>query len=150
MNQTAMYILWAAAIVIFGVVEALTVQLVSIWFVCGAIGAFIASLCGANLLTQVLIFVGITILALIFTRPLVKKRLKPKVQSTNADRCIGKEAVVTQRIDNLSATGQVNVAGSIWTARSAEDVVIEEGTTVKVVRIEGVKVIVTTIKEYKE
>ena len=148
MNQTSIYILWAAAIVIFAVLEAVTVQLVSIWFVFGAIAALIASLCGANFLTQILIFTGVTVLTLIVTRPLVKKHLKPKVQSTNADRCIGKEAVVTERIDNMAATGQVKVGGNIWTARSAFSDVIEAGEIVRVEKIDGVKLIV--FKEVKE
>ena len=146
-NQTVMYILWAAAIVIFGVLEAVTVQLVSIWFVIGAVAALIASLCGANFLTQVLIFVGVTIVALLLTRPLVKKRLKPKTESTNADRCIGQEAVVTEKIDNIAATGLVKVGGSVWTARTADGSVIEQGAIVKVEKIEGVKLIVTEISK---
>ena len=147
-NQTAIYILWAAAIVIFGVLEAVTVQLVSIWFVIGAVAALIASLCGANFLTQVLIFVGVTIVALLLTRPLIKKRLKPKIESTNADRCIGEDALVTERIDNRAGTGLVKVGGSVWTARTADGAVAEPGESVKVEKIEGVKLIVSkSVKE---
>lgn len=146
-NQTVMYILWAAAIVIFGVLEAVTVQLVSIWFVIGAIAALIASLCGASLLTQVLIFVGVTIVALLLTRPLVKRKLKPKVESTNADRCIGQEAVVMERIDNIEPTGLAKVGGNVWTARTADGSIIEKGTIVKVEKIEGVKLIVTEVEK---
>ena len=141
--QATVYILWAAAIVVFGILEAVTVQLVSIWFVFGAVAALIASLCGANFITQVLIFVGVTVLTLLITRPIVKKHLKPKVQSTNADRCIGESAVVTQRIDNLASLGQVKVGGSVWSARSLGGEVIEAGEIVKVERIEGVKLIVS-------
>ena len=147
MSQTSVYILWAAAILIFGIVEGITVQLVSVWFVIGAIAALIASFCGAGFLTQVIIFVAVSVAALIITRPLVKKFIKPKIQSTNADRCIGQTGVVCERIDNLAATGQVKVKGSVWTARSGTDACIEEGTLVKIERIEGVKVIVNVLEK---
>ena len=150
MNQTAVYILWAAAIVIFGVLEAVTVQLVSIWFVFGSIGALTAALCGANFLTQVLIFIGVTVLTLLITRPIVKKHLKPKIESTNADRCIGKEAIVTETIDNTEATGFAKVGGSVWSARSDSAQRIEKGEKVKVERIEGVKLIVSKTDNQKE
>lgn len=150
MNQTAVYILWAAAIVIFAVLEAVTVQLVSIWFVFGSVGALISAFCGANFLTQVLIFIGVTVLTLLITRPIVKKHLKPKIESTNADRCIGEEAIVTETIDNTEATGFAKVGGSVWSARSASGERIEAGEKVKVNSIEGVKLIVSRIDSKKE
>lgn len=150
MNQTSVYILWAAAIVIFAVLEAVTVQLVSIWFVAGSIAALIAALCGANFLTQILIFTAVTLLALVITRPIVKKYLKPKVQSTNADRCIGEEAVVTEKIDNMAGTGFVKVSSNVWTARSAGGETYEAGEIVTVERIEGVKLIVSKNNNNKE
>ncbi|MBQ6381865.1 MAG: NfeD family protein [Clostridia bacterium] len=142
MSQTAIYILWASAIVIFAIVEGATVQLVSVWFVLGAVAALIAALCGAGFAVQIILFTAVSLLALVITRPLVKKFVKPKVQATNADRCLGAEGIVTERIDNIAATGQVKVKGNVWTARSASGACIEAGTTVRVERIEGVKLIV--------
>ena len=147
MSQTSVYILWAAAILIFGIIEGITVQLVSVWFVIGAIAALIASFCGAGFPLQIILFAAVSVVALIATRPLVKKFIKPKIQSTNADRCIGETGVVCERIDNLAATGLVKVKGSVWTARSGTEACIEEGTLVKVERIEGVKVIVNVLEK---
>lgn len=143
MSQTGMYCIWAVAIVVFAVLEGVTVQLVSVWFVIGAIAALIAALCGAGFITQIIFFAAVSLAALILTRPLVKKYIKPKIQSTNADRCIGAEAIVTVRIDNLAATGQVKVKGTHWSARSETGETIEVGEIVKVNKIEGVKVIVS-------
>ena len=143
MSQTTMYILWAAAIIIFAVLEGITVQLVSVWFVLGAVAALITAFCGGTLITQLVVFTLVSVITLVVTRPLVKKCVKPKVQSTNADRCIGESGVVTEKIDNLAATGLVKVKGSIWTARSGTEESIEAGELVTIERIEGVKVIVT-------
>ena len=65
--------------------------------------------------------------------------------ATNADRVIGKTAIVIQDIDNIEGKGQVNISGQIWSARSQQAVVIPAGTEVKVLRIEGVKVFVETL-----
>ncbi|MBR2590032.1 MAG: NfeD family protein [Clostridia bacterium] len=142
MGNTGVYILWAAAIVIFAVLEGITIQLVSVWFLIGAVGALIAALCGANFITQAVIFVLVSVITLVATRPLVKKYIQPKIQATNADRCIGAQALVTQKIDNTAETGQVKVKGSVWTARTADESVIECGERVTVEKIEGVKLIV--------
>ena len=142
MSQTLMYIVWAIAILGFAVLEGLTVQLVSIWFVLGAAAALVAALCGANFTVQIVLFAAVSVISLLLTRPFVKKWLKIKAESTNADRCIGARAVVTERIDNLAATGQVKVQGAVWTARSESGAVIEAGQTVTVKHIEGVKLIV--------
>ena len=103
-----MYIVWAVAIVVFGILEGMTAQLVSIWFVLGSIAALIAAICGASLPVQVIIFVAVTIITLIATRPIVKKRINTTFEKTNADRCIGNEAVVCEEIDNLKAKGHGN------------------------------------------
>ena len=136
------YIVWAIAIVVFGVLEGMTTQLVSIWFVLGAIAALIASLCSASFPVQVIIFVAVTVISLIATRPIVKKRINTKFEKTNADRCIGDNAVVVEEINNLEAKGQVKTDGKIWTARSSDGSVIPENTVVTVEKIDGVKLIV--------
>ena len=138
---------WAALTVILVIVEALTVQLVTIWFAAGSLAAVIASLAGANTVWQCVIFAAVSLLALIITRPYVKKAILKKAVPTNADRCIGKEAVVTETIDNRAGCGQVRVDGMVWTARSEDDSVIECDEPVLVKKIEGVKVIVEKIKK---
>ncbi len=139
-----MYIIWAVIIILFAVLEMFTAQLLSIWFVLGAIGALIAALCGANTTIQIVVFIVVTVIALIATRPIVKKHLNTKVQNTNADRCIGQDAVVIEQIDNLKPCGQVKVNGTVWTARNSDNTVIETDTIVTVEKIDGVKLIVKT------
>lgn len=135
-------IFWLAMIVVAVVVEAMTNQLVSIWFVLGGIAALIANLCGAPLYVQWILFVVVSAIALVCTRPLVRKLTRFHRQDTNAGRCVGQIAVVTQEINNTAAAGQAKVLGSIWTARSARGTVIPAGTEVVVRAIEGVKIIV--------
>ncbi len=138
-----MYIIWAAAILILGVLEGITVQLVSIWFVFGAVAALIASICGANLTVQIIVFIAVSVISLLVTRPLVKKKLTANKQPTNADRCIGLDGVVTEQIDNLKPSGLVKVDGKIWSARSADGSVIEPESIVTIEKIDGVKLIVS-------
>ena len=135
-------IFWLAMIVVAVVVEAMTNQLVSIWFVLGGIAALIANLCGAPLYVQWILFVVVPAIALVCTRPRVRKLTRFRRQDTNAGRCVGQIAVVTQEINNTAAAGQAKVLGSIWTARSARGTVIPAGTEVVVRAIEGVKIIV--------
>ncbi len=133
---------WLAVIILAAVLEAVTTQLVSIWFVVGGILAMIASLFGAPVPVQVLIFAASSAVALIVTRPFVKHMLNIKRVGTNADRYIGKIGIVTVEINNEAARGQVNVLGSVWTARSADADVISVGERVNVESIDGVKLIV--------
>lgn len=141
-TETTMYIFWAAAIILFGIAEAVTAQLVSIWFLIGAIAALIAAFCGANLIIQIIVFIAVSILALVITRPLVKKYINPKKEHTNADRVIGQVGIVAEDIDNIRATGQVKADGKIWTARAADNSVIPAGSEVIIEKIDGVKLIV--------
>lgn len=141
--ETTMYIIWAAAILVFGIAEGITAQLVSIWFVIGAIAGLIAAFLGATIPIQIVVFVAVSIVALLLTRPIVKKKLTPKIESTNADRCIGQDALVVEKIDNISAKGQVKVDGKIWTARSSNGDIIEADRLVEVEKIDGVKLIVS-------
>ncbi len=134
---------WLIAMVALLVVEALVPGLVSIWFAFGALGAFVSAMLHAPLWLQIVWFLVLSILSLCLTRPLAKKYVNSKVQPTNADMVIGRECVVTEEINNLMAAGAVSVAGKVWTARSHdEDVIIPAGSTVKALRIEGVKLIV--------
>lgn len=141
-TQQTMNIIWIVAIIGFAVLEAATAQLVSIWFVIGAFAALISSLCNAPLYIQLILFTVVTVLALVVTRPLVKKYIKPKIVPTNADRVIGKTAIVTEEINSIEAKGLVKVNGESWSARALDDSVIETDTLVEVVKISGVKLIV--------
>lgn len=146
MEENMMLIIWAAAIIAFGVLEAVTAQLVSIWFVIGAIGAFVAALFDASITVQVIIFIAVTIVALIVTRPLVKKFVHPKKQATNADRVLNQKGIVVEEINNIKATGQVKVDGKVWSARSTDNSIIDVNEEIIIKEISGVKLIVERTK----
>ncbi len=150
--MTPAQIFWLAALVVFLIVEGATVQLVSIWFAFGAFAALIASVFHAQMWLQITLFLVVSVAALILTRPLVKKRMEKGYKPTNADRVIGKPCYVTETIDNIVGTGKVSDAGKIWTARSKTGEVLTEGSLVRPVLIEGVKLIVVPIikEETKE
>lgn len=140
-----MITVWSAAIVVFLIIEAVTVGIASIWFALGSICALLAALLGAPTWLQIVWFAVISVLTLIITRPIVKKYVHAKAQPTNADRVIGCPAVVTEEINNLEGRGCVKIGGKEWSARSADDKPIPSDAVVKVIRIEGVKLIVAAI-----
>ncbi len=140
---------WAALTVVLIIIEALTVQLVTIWFAVGSLAAVVANLLGADILWQFIIFTAVSLLVLLLTRPYVKKIVERHTEPTNADRVIGETAIVTEKIDNISGKGQVKVGSVVWTARSEDGSIIEENESVTVEKIEGVKVIVSKIKVMK-
>ena len=140
-----MSIVWVVLMVVFLVVEAATAGLTCIWFAVGSLAALIAALFDALLWLQIVWFLVISFVTLYFTRPLVKKYVNSRSQPTNADMVIGKEALVTEDIDNVEATGAVSVGGKVWTARSADGGRIKSGAVVSVLRIEGVKLIVEPV-----
>ena len=143
----SMSLFWLIAMVLFGVLEAVTVVLTSIWFAVGALAALIAASLGAFALVQVIVFLVVSFVTLLLVRPLAQRYINDRKEPTNADRVIGREAVVTQAIDNLKGEGQVNGSGAVWTARSQEEAPIPAGARVRVLRIEGVKVIVSPVPE---
>ncbi|NCB62185.1 MAG: NfeD family protein [Clostridia bacterium] len=140
-----MSIFWLVALVIFGIVEGLTVGLTSVWFALGSLAALIAALLGAPTPIQVVVFLVVSFLTLLLLRPLTKSYFNKGLVATNADRVIGAEAVVTEAIDNLNAQGRVTIVGMPWTARSVSGDPIGAGATVCVERIEGVKVFVSPV-----
>ena len=138
---------WGICIVAFLIIEGVSVGLTSIWFALGALVSLIAAVLDVPVWLQVFFFLAVSFVSLVLTRPLARKYINTKVQPTNADRCIGQECAVTEKIDNLSASGAVMLDGKVWSARSATGVPISSGSRVKVVRIEGVKLIVAPAVE---
>ena len=140
-------VFWLTMIVVFLLAEASTVTLVSLWFAAGSLAAMLVALTGAGIGFQVTIFVIVAAVCLTALRPLVRKHIKPKLTKTNVDAVVGTTGLVTVAIDNVSAVGQVKLGAMYWTARSVSGDPIAEGTLVKVERIEGVKAIVSPVKE---
>ncbi len=140
-------VVWLMLLVLFAVAEAVTVGLVSVWFAAGALVALLASFFTANIWLQITLFLVVSIVAMAILRPLARKFVLPTVVPTNADRVIGRQAVVTEDIDNLTAKGVVVIFGVAWSARSTTGAPIPKDSTVTVDRIEGVKLFVTPVEE---
>ncbi len=138
-------VIWLVLLILFAVVEALTVGLVSVWFAAGALVALLSTYFTGNVWVQIVLFLLVSIATMAVLRPLARKYVLPTVVPTNADRVIGQEAVVTEGIDNLTGKGAVVVFGVAWTARSEDGSPIPEGTRVTVKRIEGVKLFVSPV-----
>ncbi len=138
-----MQYLWLALLIVFVVVECLTVGLVSIWFAGGALVAMLLAMAGAGIVWQCVAFLAVSGVLLVITRPFVKKYLMNKKVQTNYQSVIGTVVKVTEKIDNYNQTGAAFADGKEWTARSTEDMVtMEKGSLAEVVVIEGVKLIV--------
>lgn len=138
-------VLWLMAAVVFGIFEAVTIQLVAIWFAVGALAALVPALLGGPFWLQFVTFAAASALSLAMTRPLVAKVLRVKKTPTNADRLIGMVGVVTETICNVEERGRVLVDGASWSARSEDGEPVEEAEHVVVKGIKGVKVIVERV-----
>ena len=141
-------LIWLGILAVLLVIEAITAGLTTIWFAGGALIAAIASYVGAGVMAQILLFLCISLVLLIFTRPVAMKYFNKETIQTNANSLIVKKAVVIQDIDNLAQTGQVRINDIEWTARTADDSQkIGKGAVVLIEEIRGVKLIVKQNKE---
>ena len=151
MNVILIFAIWLIVAGVFYVVEVMSMQLVSIWLVAGAVGAAFAALFGASVAVQLWVFFIASLLFLIVLRPIAKSKLQVKTVSTNADRVIGMYGIVTESVDNLAMTGRVTANGLSWTARTPVDSMrLNEGDKIKVLDIDGVKLIVEPVMDQSE
>ena len=141
-------ILWLVVVVVFLGVELLTVTLTSIWFAAGGLIALFVAMLNGGFVFQMLAFLIGSFGMFFATKPWADRVINAKKTNTNADRAIGEEVRVLERINNLDQTGRVVVHGQDWMARTENDnIIIEQGELVRVLRISGVKVIVERVKE---
>lgn len=144
--QYGLAAMWMALVIIFLVVELITVGLTTIWLAGGALVAFILAAAGAGLGWQLAAFFIVSFVLIYFTRPFALKYLNPRRARTNSEGLIGEIVKITGRIDNRAAEGTALAKGQEWSARAiSDDMIIEKDTLVKVVRIEGVKLIVEPV-----
>jgi len=140
------WLLWVGLMVLFGILELSTVNLVSIWFVAGSLVAMVAALMGASIWVQVILCLLTAAILLAFLQPFVKKFVTPKKTATNVDMVLGREAYLTETVDNIRGTGALKLDGKEWTVRSMDQTVLPKGTLVKVVKLEGVKLYVMPVQ----
>lgn len=144
-------IFWLIAFGVLLLIEILTLGLTTIWFAAGALVAFLAAALNMPLLVQVIAFLVVSILMLIFTRPIMTKHLNAKTTKTNAESLVGEKARVLITVNNLKSEGQVMVNGMEWTARSTKDeVTFAKDEMVKIVGISGVKLIIEKLNKEEE
>lgn len=134
--------IWLIVFVVMLVGELATTALVSVWFCGGALFALVGNMLGLSVTAQLFIFVFSSLVLFILTRPFSKKIFKKDKLKTNVDSIIGKRAVVTEKINNEECSGAIIIEGKVWTARSAEDRIIEPKESVTIQEIQGVKAIV--------
>lgn len=140
MNET---VIWLILFILFVVIEIATMGLTTIWFAGGALLSTIAAMLNAPIYVQVTLFLVVSIVLLIFTRPIAVKYFNKDRVKTNAESLIGKSCIVISEIDNLEGTGQVTVNGQEWSARASDEAAkIPVGAVAEVVSISGVKLIV--------
>jgi membrane protein implicated in regulation of membrane protease activity len=133
---------WIALIIVAIVVELLTDQLISIWFVPGAIIATILDFLEVKFIWQMLVVLVLAAAGIVFAKTVLLKGADSKITKTNIEAIIGERCIVTEKIDNYAGCGQVKIKGQIWSARGVGEVdVFEQGDVLHVVAIEGVKVI---------
>ena len=139
-----MLYLWIGFFILSVIVEVNTMNLIAIWFMPGTILAVVLALCSVPVWIQVLVWFVVTVIVFASTWRLSARLRHPSHEPTNADRVIGQTALVTESISDRNQTGQVKVLGQIWSARTDDTAdEIPAGSQVHVVRIEGVKLIVS-------
>ncbi len=141
----SMIVLWILVAVVFLVVELITVGMVSIWFLAGALAALILAALGAAVWLQITVFLVVSGVLFALLYPRLKHLVGRNRQATNADMVLGETCVVTRRIDNLAETGAVSVGGKVWSARTLNGETVEEGELVRAAEIRGVKLYVSPI-----
>ena len=146
MDTEQMILFWLVAIVLFSIIEGTTLGLATIWFAVGALVSLFAALLNFSIPVQIGLFIVVSLVLLAFTRPIVIKHLRVGRHKTNLDVIIDATAIVTKDIEAFKF-GQVKVNGQIWTAATEEENTITKDSKVKVIKIEGVKLIVKTLEE---
>ena len=137
-----MVVVWIVVLVVTLLLEAATFALVALWFSFGALAAAIAAICGAEVWLQAVIFTAVSIVMLIFTRPIVKKLMPNKFIPTNSELNVGKSATVIEEINNERGGGRVRLNGVDWIAVSENDEIIPNNSVVIVKEVRGAKLIV--------
>ena len=135
-------IFWLVLFVVLLVVEIATMGLTTVWFAGGALIAFFAAYIHQGIGLQIVLFLAVSILLLVLTRPIAVKYFNQEREKTNVDSLIGQNAVVLEEINTIKATGRVEVNGMEWSAKTEHTEIIEVNTVVSIKGIQGVKLIV--------
>ena len=145
-------IFWLVVMILFLILEMVTVSLVSIWFVGGSLAAFLVSFAVTNPWIEAAVFLGVSLVLLFLIRPMARKlgvKQKDQIRS-GAQALVGKRAIVTETIDNLHAKGAVQVNGQFWSAKAPDDYeIIKKDTVVLISEVDGVRLVVKELESAK-
>ncbi len=145
-------IFWLVVMILFLILEMITISLVSIWFVGGSLAAFLVSFAISNIWIEAGVFLGVSLVLLLLIRPMARKlgvKQKDQIRS-GAQALVGKRALVTETIDNLHATGAVQVNGQFWSAKAVDDdEIIRKDTVVMISEVDGVRLAVKKLEREK-
>ena len=142
-----MWPVWLVLAGIFFIVEIATTGFLVFWLGIGSLFAMITSFFTESLIIQTIVFITVSTLLIIFTKPVVKKFFikDEDTLATNVYSIIGKKAIVTKEINPTLGVGQIKVEGQDWSAKCDSDEFIEKGTEVEILDVNGVKAVVTPI-----
>ena len=139
-----MWIVWLILTVVFLVIEAVTLGLATVWCAAGSLVAMVMDFCGCSTTWQLIVMIVVSVvcfvICMVWIKPQFDKKQKNNFKPTNADRVLNQEGIVIKTINPIEGVGQIKVMGQIWSAKADEK--LEEGTLVKVDRMEGVKLFV--------
>lgn len=148
LSDGVLALIWLALVIIFAIMEMISLGLTSIWFAGGAFVAAISAMLGAPIWLQILIFIVVSAVLLASTRGVAKTFLEKKLEKTNAEGLVGKSSIVVETIDNAASTGKIRIGDVEWTARAIQETqVIPKDSKVMIREITGVKCMVELVQE---
>lgn len=143
------WLFWLILAAIMFIGEIVTAGFLLFWVGLGALVSLVLAIFGVPTVIQIVVFLIVTALLIMFTKPIVDKTLKPTFTPTNVDKIIGKQGYVIKEINNVLGTGQVKVGHEVWTAESEDNENIPQDSYVTVSKVNGVKVVVKLSQKEK-
>ena len=142
-QDAALWIYWLVLFILLMVIELATMGLTTIWFAAGSLVALVLSLFDVPLAIQIIVFLTVAVILLIWTRPIAMRYFNRNRTRTNVESVIGKKALVIKTIDNIHSEGKVNLNGMEWSARASRDAdLYQKDEIVQITGVQGVKLIV--------
>ena len=147
-NDIALWVYWLGLFILLMIIELATMGLTTIWFAAGSLAALVLSLFDVALPIQIIVFLVVAVILLIWTRPIAMRYFNQNRTRTNVESMVGKTALVMKTIDNIHSEGKVNLNGMEWSARASRDTdVYQKDEIVQVIEIQGVKLIVEKLQK---
>ncbi len=143
----SLWIVWLIVVILLVIIEAMTVNLVTVWFIISGIITMFLSFFLSDLISQFAVFVLLGILLMLLTKPFIEEIKKNKEEKLNLERIIGMQGVVIKEIKK-NVVGEVKVDGKVWSAISDKRITVDSDIIVE--EIHGVKLLVSKVKKSKK